>query len=74
MRIAFLMILLLIGRHGLQAADPAEKTHQHFVWSKAHRIPAELTSEESGYFSIIEGKNKRIYIGTAKYGDNAYLV
>jgi len=55
------------------AAD-AEKTLQHFLWSTAHRIPAELTSEESGYFSIVEGKNKRIYVGTAKYGDNAYLV
>ena len=68
-----LLITLLVSLPVL-AADPGEKTHQHFVWSKAHRIPAELTSEESGYFSIIEGKNKRIYIGTAKYGDNAYLV
>lgn len=72
-RTAFLVVLL-VAHHGSLAADPAEKTHQHFVWSKAHRIPAELTSEESGYFSIIEGKNKRIYIGTAKYGDNAFLV
>jgi hypothetical protein len=74
MRPTALLVVLLAAQHGSQAADPAEKTHQHFVWSKAHRIPAELTSEESGYFSIIEGKNKRIYIGTAKYGDNAYLV
>ena len=55
-------------------ADDADKTFQHFLWSKAHRIPAELTSEESGYFSIVEGRNQRIYVGTAKYGDNAYLV
>lgn len=74
MRLATLLVVLLISRHNSHAADPAETTHQHFVWSTAHRIPAELTSEESGYFSIIEGKNKRIYIGTAKYGDNAYLV
>ncbi len=58
----------------LSAADDAETTFQHFVWSKAHRIPPHWTSEESGYFSIVEGTNKRIYIGTAKYGDNAYLV
>jgi sugar lactone lactonase YvrE len=68
------VLIVLLASVQIEAADPAEKTHQHFVWSKAHRIPAELTSEESGYFSIIEGKNKRIYIGTAKYGDNAYLV
>ena len=37
-------------------------------------MPAETTSEQSGYFSIVEGKDKHIYIGTAKYGANAYLV
>ncbi|SVB57882.1 uncharacterized protein METZ01_LOCUS210736, partial [marine metagenome] len=42
--------------------------------AKAYRIPKETVSEESGYFSIVEGKNKRLYIGTAKYGHNAYLV
>jgi len=66
--------VLMIPFATLPAAEPAVKTFQHFVWSTAHRIPAELTSEESGYFSIIEGRNRRIYIGTAKYGDNAYLV
>lgn len=40
----------------------------------AYRIPKETVSEESGYFSIIEGKNGRLYIGTAKYGSNGYLV
>ena len=45
-----------------------------WLWSKAHAIPPETTSEQSGYFSIVEGLNKRIYIGTAKYGDNAFLV
>ncbi len=40
----------------------------------AHAIPKETTSEGSGYFSIIEGKNGRIYVGTAKYRENAYLV
>src|SRR5262249_20115251 len=28
----------------------------------------------SGYFSIIEGQNGKLYIGTAKYGVNAYLL
>lgn len=37
-------------------------------------MPAETTSEQSGYFSICEGKDGRIYIGTAKYGENAFLV
>jgi len=51
-----------------------EKTNHRWIWSKAHAIPKKTTSEESGYFSIIEGKNRKIYVGTAKYGDNAYLV
>lgn len=67
------MAFLLVSAM-LSAAEPADPTFQHWLWSTAYRIPAELTSEESGYFSIVEGRNKRIYIGTAKYGDNGYLV
>jgi len=57
----------------------AEAPKTDWVWSTAYAIPKETTSEESGYFSIIEGaaqpgKSGLIYIGTAKYGANAYLV
>jgi len=45
-----------------------------WLWSTAYQIPKHTTSDESGYFSIIEGHNKRLYIGTAKYGENAFLV
>jgi hypothetical protein len=37
-------------------------------------LPSEYTNQESGYFSIIEGHNGRLYIGAAKYGVNAYLL
>jgi hypothetical protein len=47
---------------------------ERWLPSKAHRIPRHTTSEESGYFSLIEGHDKLLYIGTAKYQDNAYLV
>ena len=57
---------------GAKYSDP--KLFQHWLWSTAHRVPAELTSEESGYFSIVEGLDGQIYVGTAKYGDNAFLV
>src|SRR5262249_10278749 len=40
----------------------------------ATKLPSELTNQESGYFSIVEGKNGRLYIGVAKYGVNAYLL
>jgi len=47
---------------------------RHWLYSTAHDVPDELTSEQSGYFSLIQGKNDRLYVGTAKYGHNAYLV
>lgn len=47
---------------------------QKWLWSTAYVIPKETTTEGSGYFSIIEGQNQKIYIGAAKYGFNAYLV
>ncbi|MFO0866639.1 MAG: hypothetical protein U0744_18700 [Gemmataceae bacterium] len=37
-------------------------------------IPSEYTNQESGYFSIVAGKNGKLYVGTAKYGVNCYLV
>lgn len=46
----------------------------NWLWSTAHAIPKETTTEGSGYFSIIEGQNGHIYVGAAKYGFNAYLV
>ncbi|MBM3968148.1 MAG: hypothetical protein FJ308_24280, partial [Planctomycetes bacterium] len=45
-----------------------------YLQAKAFHIPPETTTEESGYFSLCEGNNGRIYIGTAAYGRNAYLV
>lgn len=63
---------LLVGVVTLRAAE--ESTVQHRLWSTAYAIPKELTSEGSGYFSIVEGKNGKLYIGTAKYRHNCYLV
>jgi len=56
---------------------PAEAQNQEatpWLLGKAYHVPSEFTNQESGYFSIIEGKNGKLYIGCAKYGVNAYLV
>ena len=66
------LLVLLPTAAGVVAQE--SQLTRHWLWSKAHVIPYETTSEQSGYFSIVEGHNGRIYIGTAKYGDNAYLV
>jgi hypothetical protein len=42
--------------------------------AKAYHIPSRYTTEESGYQSLGEGKDGRLYIGAAKYGHNAYLL
>ncbi|GIW94519.1 MAG: hypothetical protein KatS3mg110_2560 [Pirellulaceae bacterium] len=52
----------------------AAESDRPLVWTIAHLVPEETTSEQSGYFSLVEGKNGKLYLGTAKYGENAYLV
>ena len=72
-----LAILLLSPPTATAEADdspPKTAREEHWLWSTAYAVPVETTSEQSGYFSIVEGKDGRIYIGTAKYGANAYLV
>lgn len=45
-----------------------------YLKAKAFHVPPETTTEESGYFALCEGRNGKIYVGTAAYGRNAYLV
>jgi hypothetical protein len=58
---------------GMVAAQ-AEEPPFPYVSAKAFHIPPETTTEESGYFSLCEGLNGKIYVGTAAYGRNSYLV
>ena len=44
------------------------------VRGHAYHILPETHNMESGYFSLCEAHNDRIYVGTAKYGENCYLV
>src|SRR5262245_6661716 len=45
-----------------------------WVPSTAHVVPKETATEGEGYFSIIEGLNGRLYIGTHANGVNSWLV
>ncbi len=71
-RLVLLLALLPLAVARAQEAKPPAQTS--WLWSTAHAIPKETTSEGSGYFALIEGKNEKLYIGTAKYGSNAFLV
>lgn len=64
-RIVVLSTLLLM---------PGSASAADWVLGTAYKLPSEYTNQESGYFSIIEGKNGLLYIGAAKYGVNAYLL
>jgi len=71
---AFLLALFVAASTSSVLSAGESFFSRHWLWSNAHAIPKETTSEGSGYFSIIEGRNGKIYVGTAKYGHNAYLV
>src|SRR5947208_82101 len=66
---------LVLRRPQPLAAAPARPAAPFpYVGAKAFHIPPETTTEESGYFSLCEGHNGKIYVGTAAYGRNSYLV
>ena len=55
----FVFTLLILVSQPAATKEPASSVQapRHWLWSRAHAIPKETTSEESGYFSIVEGKN-----------------
>lgn len=77
---AAVLIGLLCGAWCGIAAGVAAETNKPaaapfpYVPGKAYHILQETHSDQSGYFSLCEGLDGKIYVGTAKYGVNAYLV
>jgi len=71
-----LVVALAVGLPLLSAQPPkpAAKAPFNYIWGKAYHILPETHNNESGYFSLCEGLDGKIYVGTAKYGKNAYLV
>jgi hypothetical protein len=47
---------------------------KHWLQATAHVVPKWTATEGEGYFSIIEGHNQRLYIGTHANGVNSWLV
>lgn len=71
--LALLPFALAAGVCGAQDSPPT-KAPFPYVWSKAYHILPGTHNNESGYFSLVEGIDGKIYIGTAKYGENSYLI
>lgn len=61
--------LLIATQFGASAAEPAK-----FLNSQAYVIPKFTATEGEGYFAIIEGHNKCLYIGTHANAVNSWLV
>jgi sugar lactone lactonase YvrE len=61
---------------GLTPAVRAEQDLATAKWLKstAYAVPKETATEGEGYFSLIEGHNGRLYIGTHANGVNSWLV
>lgn len=58
-----------------QAKDPPPaKAPFTYVWATAYHVLPGTHTDESGYFSLCEGHNGKVYVGTAAYGLNGYLV
>lgn len=55
--------------HGLNGAEPSR-----WLSATAYAVPKETCAEGEGYFSIIEGLNRRLYIGTHANAVNSWLV
>jgi len=55
-------------------ADAPPAPGAKWLQATAYAIPKETAPEGEGYFSIIEGRNDRLYIGTHANGVNSWLV
>ncbi len=59
---------------GLTHASEKDALAQQYLQARAFHVLPETHNNESGYFSLCSGNNGRVYVGTAKYDENAYLV
>ena len=74
MAILFVTATITFAAEPTVKATPQRPASLKYLEAKAYYVPPETNIEESGYFSLCEGKNGKIYIGTAAYRRNSYLV
>ena len=74
-RLGILLTVVALGTTASSAQEPGDsKATTRWLQATAYAIPKETAPEGEGYFSIIEGHNHRLYIGTHANGRNSYLV
>ncbi len=72
-RLLITSVLVACSSHTRADDKPTEKIEK-WVPATAHAVPKETAPEGEGYFSIIEGHNGKLYVGTHANGVNAWLV
>lgn len=71
-----LALFLILGSPFLIPHSSLSNAAEPMPWllGHAYKVPSQYSNQESGYFSIVAGQNGRLYVGTAKYGVDAYLL
>ncbi len=72
--LSLIALALFASSSFAQPKDAPAKPPFPYVWGTAYHVLPGTHTDESGYFSLCEGHNGKIYVGTAAYGFNAYLV
>lgn len=70
----FGMALIGLSRVSFSTASAAKPAKQKWLMSKAYVVPKRTAPDGEGYFAIIEGHNRRLYIGTHANAINSWLV
>ena len=67
-------LLVITGLIGASAAPAVAQQPPPYVRATAYHVLPATHNNESGYFSLSEGLDGNLYVGTAKYGENSFLV
>ncbi|MCM8814972.1 MAG: hypothetical protein NC931_03205, partial [Candidatus Omnitrophica bacterium] len=70
--LAVLIFSLVLARFLHPSAE--QNAPFRYVFAKAYHVLPGTHNNESGYFSLCEGLDGKLYIGTTKYNENSYLV
>jgi hypothetical protein len=70
-RLVLSPLLICVAAAASLAAEPPAT---HWLPATAYAVPKETAPDGEGYFSIIEGRNGRLYIGTHANATNSWLV
>lgn len=73
MKLTAALAILLLSPLAFGQSQPA-KAPFPYVMAKAYHVLPSTHNNESGYFSLCEGLNGRLYVGATMYGENSYLV